>query len=178
MKTSWSRFAGVLNGCYGLYCRYLVKVGPQSSMYTKQRFDKGQKESQMRYRRIKLAMFVVWVIVSAAILCTLIVPFMFSHDSVDDFVPECEWKVKYNKECPLCGMTSSFFYISEGRFRQARLENGLGIYLYLLFILNEIIIIFTSIKKGIRRKQALKETLSVIKQMLTRERKEMLHANT
>lgn len=104
----------------------------------------------MKNGQIRLAMFFVWLSVSALILCTLIIPFVFSSDSLGAFLPECEWKAKYDKECPSCGMTSSFYYISEGKFIEASHANAFGIYLYFFFIINEIVLIFTCIKKSRR----------------------------
>jgi len=105
----------------------------------------------MNIREIKLALSIVWLVVSLIILMTLITPFILSDDTIFALSPKCEWKTKYNKVCPLCGMTRSFIFISQGKFSQAVMRNKFSIYLYFIFILNEIVISFflaNKIKRG------------------------------
>jgi len=99
-------------------------------------------------REIKLALSIVWLLISTAILMVLCTPFFFSEDSLVSLLPKCEWKEKYNKECPLCGMTTSFILISQGKFSEALSANNFSLYLYCIFVLNEItILIFLTDKK-------------------------------
>jgi len=101
--------------------------------------------------QIKLAVFFVWIVLSGVILFTMVAPFLLSADTINAMVPRCECKSKYNKECPLCGMTTSFIYISQGQFTQAGMANGFSLYLYALFVVNEIAIMLVLIKKIGRR---------------------------
>ena len=91
--------------------------------------------------KLPFSLFVVWIIISAVVLVILVIPFALSADSVHAIAPECEWKQKYGKECPLCGMTTSFIYISKGNFQQAHLSNSFSGYLYLLFVINEFVMV-------------------------------------
>lgn len=104
----------------------------------------------MEQSQMKLAMFVVWIILSGIILCILITPLLFTADKIRKVTPECQWK-KYNKECPLCGMTTSFIYISQGEFSQAVKSNSFSPYLYFVFVLNEILMIFVLFQKKVKR---------------------------
>ena len=106
--------------------------------------------------QIKLAIFFVWIVLSGVILCTLVAPFLLSADTINDMVPRCEWKSKYNQECPLCGMTTGFIYISQGQFTQAGMANSFSLYLYSVFVVNEIAIMLVLIKKIKRRWLGLK----------------------
>jgi hypothetical protein len=101
----------------------------------------------MEYKQLKLAIFLVWIIISVIILFTLTTPFIFSEKSIDKIVPKCEWKVKYNKECSLCGMTRSFIFFSQGNFTRASELNRFSPYLYLLFISNEAVLTFVLFRK-------------------------------
>lgn len=112
----------------------------------------------MEYKQLKLAMFVVWIILSGIILFTLSTPFIFSENSIDKIVPKCEWKVKYNKECSLCGMTRGFIYFSQGNFTRASEVNRFSPYLYLLFVANETVLAFVLFWK-FRKKSVFKTTL-------------------
>jgi hypothetical protein len=97
-------------------------------------------QMNMEYKQVKVALFVVWIVLSGIILTILIVSFLLPAASVNAIVPKCEWKIKFNKPCPLCGMTTSFLAISRGRFKEADAANGLGIYLFSLFVSNEIVL--------------------------------------
>jgi hypothetical protein len=101
----------------------------------------------MEHGQIKLAIFVVWIILSMGILFMLVVPFIFSEDFVGGFIPKCEWEVKYDKKCSLCGMTTSFFYISQGKFIQSAMANKFSLPLYFFFVINEMALMFTIILK-------------------------------
>lgn len=96
----------------------------------------------MEYKQLKLAIFVVWIILSGIILFTLSTPFIFSENSIDKIVPKCEWRVAYNKECYLCGMTRSFICFSQGNFTRARELNRFSPYLCLLFVTNQAALMF------------------------------------
>lgn len=96
----------------------------------------------MEYQQLKSAIFVVWIILSGIALFALSTPFIFSENSIDSIVPQCEWRMKYNKECPLCGMTRGFYYVSQGNFTRAGEVNKLSPFLYFVFTVNEMVLIF------------------------------------
>lgn len=83
--------------------------------------------------------FMVWVIVSLAILAVLVIPYILPHDLIGRAIPACEWQTKYGKECLFCGMTTSFYLISAGDFPGALSANQISLPLYFLFLVNEII---------------------------------------
>ena len=87
---------------------------------------------------LRPALRIVWLVVSVIILATLAATFALGRERLGHLLPPCEWKVKYQRECPFCGMTTSFLDISEGQFDNAQRANHAGIPLYLLFMTNEI----------------------------------------
>ena len=76
--------------------------------------------------------------VSVAILVALALPFTPARDPAIGLIPPCEWKTRYSRECPFCGMTTSFLDISEGHLDAAQRVNRAGIPLYVLFVSNEL----------------------------------------
>jgi hypothetical protein len=70
---------------------------------------------------------IVWMAVSVAILVVLALPFTPACDPVIGLIPACEWKTRYGRECPFCGMTTSFLDISEGHLDAAHRVNRAGI---------------------------------------------------
>lgn len=92
------------------------------------------------YKEIKLALSIVWLVLSLVILMILITPFILPDDTILALSPKCEWKTKYNKSCPLCGMTTAFILISRGKLSEAFTANKFSLYLYYIFILNEVTI--------------------------------------
>ena len=97
----------------------------------------------------KQAFRIVWLVVSLLILGALAAPFALGRERVSRLVPVCEWKRQYGRECPFCGMTSSFLDISEGHFGDASHANRAGIPLYFLFVSNEIGLAAFARRKGI-----------------------------
>lgn len=87
----------------------------------------------------RFVFIVVWIIASATIFLVLVAPFVLSTDTLNAIVPACEWKTKYNRECPLCGMTRSFVCISHGDLAQARNWNRWSVRLYTVFLVNEVL---------------------------------------
>jgi len=93
--------------------------------------------------------------VSFVILAVLATPFLVDDNKIKNAVPRCEWKVKYNKECPFCGMTTGFLLISKGRFSEASESNRLSLFLYSIFVINEIVILAVILGKatGVKMKR-------------------------
>ncbi len=86
---------------------------------------------------LKNALRIVWLTASLIIVAALAAPFALGQEGLARLLPPCEWKVKYHRECPLCGMTTSFIDISEGQLGSAQRANRAGIPMYLLFVTNE-----------------------------------------
>ena len=95
------------------------------------------------------ALRIVWLVVSLIIVFTLAAPFALSRDRFAHLLPPCEWKVKYHRECPFCGMTTSFIDISEGQLGSAHRANRAGIPLYFAFVSNELGLLAFIRRKGI-----------------------------
>ncbi len=95
----------------------------------------------MEESQVKLAIFIVWIILGFIILLILTAPFILSIDTINAITPTCEWKTKYGRECILCGMTTAFINISKGNFMEAFRNNNFSIYLYSFFVVNEIALI-------------------------------------
>ena len=125
--------------------------------------EKASYPLRMEVRQAKLAIFVVWIILSWISLGTLLIPFLFSEKSIATIVPRCEWQVKYNKECPLCGMTRGFILFPRGNFARASEVNKCSPYLYSAFALNNAILTFVLLRK-------LKERLLFRKASFPREK--------
>ena len=100
---------------------------------------------------LKLSLFLVWSILSMIILSVLIAPLFLSQDTILKLTPDCVSRTKYNRECPLCGMSRAFIAISEGNLGVAYFSNKAAIPTYLTFASNEILflglILATCIKK-------------------------------
>jgi len=75
---------------------------------------------------------------SLLILMILAAPFVVGRERLATLTPVCERKARYGRECPLCGMTTSFLEISRGELGEARNANRAGIPLYVSFVSNEI----------------------------------------
>lgn len=91
------------------------------------------------------ALRLVWIAVSAVAFGLLLTPWIFTPTQIAAVVPRCEWKARYHRECVLCGMTTAFIQIREGRLRQARQANAGALPLYAGALLNEAgIVIFLS----------------------------------
>jgi hypothetical protein len=95
------------------------------------------------------ALRIVWLTVSLVVLVTLAAPFAFGRERLAHLFPVCEWKAKYHRECPFCGMTTSFLDISEGRLGDAQRANRAGVPLYALFVTNQIGVLAFVRRKGL-----------------------------
>ncbi|PIP05518.1 MAG: hypothetical protein CO012_11310 [Syntrophobacterales bacterium CG_4_8_14_3_um_filter_49_14] len=95
----------------------------------------------MDYKQLKRAIFLVWLFLSAITLLVIVSSAVFSMDTLNAIIPQCEWKVKYNQECPLCGMTRGFIFMSHGRFSSASMVNSFSPWLYSLLVINDIVVL-------------------------------------
>ncbi len=87
--------------------------------------------------QVRTALLAAWLIVSAVILPVLAAPFVLPPNTIFSLAPQCQWKAKYGRECVLCGMTTSFILISEGRLNAALHRNRASIPLYAALVWNE-----------------------------------------
>jgi len=87
--------------------------------------------------QLRRALLIAWLIVSAAIVPLLAAPFVLPPGTIQSLAPRCAWKTRYGRECVLCGMTTSFILISEGRLNEAASRNRGSIPLYAALIWNE-----------------------------------------
>ncbi len=94
------------------------------------------------YRSIRQDILKTWAIVSVLLLIALVSLFILQPETIRNIMPRCELKSGYNKECSLCGMTTSFLYIANGKFREANASNSYGIALFSLLIFNEISFVY------------------------------------
>lgn len=85
----------------------------------------------------KAALRIVWLALSLVALSTLLAPWVFTPEQIAAAIPRCEWKARYGKECMLCGMTTAFIAIEQGRFGEAERDNRGSLPLYAGFVLNQ-----------------------------------------
>jgi hypothetical protein len=97
-------------------------------------------------KQLKISFYIVWIIISIITGLILISPFILSRGDIENIAPKCEWKVKYGRECFFCGMTNGFIDISNGKFEDATKRNKFSIYMYSMFLLNEIVFLFIIIR--------------------------------
>ncbi len=88
---------------------------------------------------LKTALLISWLLISLMIFPVLAAPFLVQPETLMSLTPVCEWKVKYNRECPLCGMTTAFILISEGRLNEAVEANRGSIPLYAALLWNQFV---------------------------------------
>ena len=90
---------------------------------------------------LKAALRIVWIVISGIVLATLLAPWILTPEQIAAATPKCEWKVRYGKECFLCGMTTAFIEITHGQFRDAQRANRGSIPLYTSFLGNEVALV-------------------------------------
>jgi hypothetical protein len=96
---------------------------------------------------LKLAFNIFWFIFTLFFLICLITPYIIEDTMLYNFLPDCEWKVKFGTPCITCGLTHSFYAISKGNIYEAYRYNNLGMYLYIFFIINNTTFTFYLLKK-------------------------------
>jgi hypothetical protein len=85
----------------------------------------------------RTAFLIAWMIVSAVIVPVLAAPFVLPPKTVLLLAPRCQRKARTGRECVLCGMTTSFILISQGRLKDAVGRNRASIPLYAALVGNE-----------------------------------------
>lgn len=79
----------------------------------------------MRIPDLGRAMRAVWWITSLIGAALLAAPFLLDP-ATDRWIPVCESRARFDRPCPLCGMTTSFRAIAGGRWDDAREANRAG----------------------------------------------------
>ena len=107
-------------------------------------------------RDVRISFTIVWLILSGAVALILVAPCLLAPQTIARWKPACEWKAKYNRECVLCGMTTSFIAISRGDLRKALAANGASLFVYSGFVCNEICLLawFRKRAKAVRRSRS------------------------
>jgi len=77
-----------------------------------------------------------WTAISLLLLAVLLVPFLIPPAWVQATLPQCEWKARYRRECPACGMTTAFYAIAGGDWLAARHANAAAVPLFAILLSN------------------------------------------
>ena len=102
-----------------------------------------------RVREARTALRLVWVVASAVALAVLLMLWVLSPAQIARLAPKCEWKARYGRECFLCGMTTAFIDIREGRWREAQRANAGSVPLYAGVLVNEAgLVLFLRKRRG------------------------------
>jgi hypothetical protein len=89
-------------------------------------------------REVRLSFFIAWMVISAVVFGILLAPLILPSATIQRLEPQCEGKVRHGKECPMCGMTTSFILICRGKFKEASAANKASIPLFSILVANEI----------------------------------------
>ena len=92
--------------------------------------------------QLRRAFLTVWLVVSTALLCLLVAPWLLPSGLLHDMALTCRSQLHHGRPCPLCGMTTAFVYISQGGFQQALAANKFSLLLYFLFVANEVTVLW------------------------------------
>lgn len=101
----------------------------------------------MTWSDARPALLGAWLVVSLAVALVLLAPLVLADAELDQLVPVCQWKARYNRECPLCGMTTAFRLISRGRLSGATRSHRHAIPLYSAMLLNEIVAVIWLVRR-------------------------------
>ncbi len=89
----------------------------------------------------KISLVISWLIISAVIAFILITSAIYPSAPSIRFLPTSLCKINSLCSCPLCGMTRTFILIAHDRISDARSFNSLALTLFIMFILNEILVV-------------------------------------
>ena len=111
---------------------------------------------------LKLSLFLVWSILSIIILFILIGPLLLPQDSILELAPGCVSRIKYNKECSLCGMSRAFIAISKGNLEIVYSANKAAVPIYLSFVFNEVFFLGVIFAMCIKRSESAKKSRPIV----------------
>ena len=97
-----------------------------------------------------LAIRISWGVISLVILLVLISPFVLPENTIYKISSFCRSANHTDKGCILCGATNAFVNISRGNFGLAAKSNLLSIFIYIFFVLNEMVFILF-LKKNLNK---------------------------
>ena len=100
---------------------------------------------------LKISLLIVWSLISIIVFGILALPFITDSETIFRITPECQWQIKFGRECILCGMTRSFVLISKGCFTQAHSLNRGSILLFLFFVSNDVVFFASLFKLAVSR---------------------------
>jgi hypothetical protein len=87
---------------------------------------------------LRLSFFIAWMVISVLVFGVLLAPLILPGATIRRLEPRCEWKARYGKECPMCGMTTSFMLICRGKFKEASKANRASLPLFSILLANEL----------------------------------------
>jgi len=87
-------------------------------------------------RELVLALLGVYGVITLILAALALLPVVAPHERLLPLVPECTTRERGEPPCPLCGMTTAYFDISEGRWTAAAARNRGAVPLYLFSIIN------------------------------------------
>ena len=93
-------------------------------------------------RHLQRASLIVWIVLSVVVLCAIAAPAVLPPPLVRDISPTCQSLLRTGRPCPLCGMTEAFISIAHGRLAEALEANRSSLLLYVLFVVNELVILW------------------------------------
>ncbi|MBL8212166.1 MAG: DUF2752 domain-containing protein [Bryobacterales bacterium] len=85
---------------------------------------------------LRTAVLWVWILLSAATAASAAAPFVVDRHLLDSVTPVCVSRSKLGRECPGCGLTTSFHQIAAFNWAGAAQTNRAGLPLFALFTLN------------------------------------------
>lgn len=114
-----------------------------------------------RRSELILVGLLVWLILSAVVFITLVLPFAVPQYQLASLIPECKWQSQFQKSCVFCGMSTAFYAISRSDFAEAHRLNPLSLYIYSVFLVNTIFV-------GITLKRSTRFVKSLVAQLRCR----------
>jgi hypothetical protein len=99
---------------------------------------------------LKDAFVIVWCVLGCVILAMFLTLLMVPAPVLGTYIPPCTAKLK-GGTCPACGLTTAFYHISKGEYRQAQHANRYSIALYVTFLVNEATLAGFVVYKILRR---------------------------
>lgn len=95
--------------------------------------------------QFKLALMIIWLFWGLLFFFILVSPIIFTADKIH--IISSYLKIEHHKKCPLCGMTTAFIAISNGKPRQANLSNPYSLIIWFFLISNNLFLFIYLIKK-------------------------------
>jgi hypothetical protein len=89
------------------------------------------------------ALRLAWRLVSLGTGVVLLLPFVLPQATLASWVPTCAWQLE-GKACPLCGMTTAFYWLSAGDLPSALAANRFSVGLYACLVTNLVVLLAVS----------------------------------